>query len=369
MQPIAIRSLQCVDHAMHVPPRTLGINWFLGKRCNYDCSYCSPHTHDAVSPFVELDTALRFADRVHDYCRLNNKTMKWSFTGGEPFIDPGFMDLVQHIGTNDTTIQMNVITNGSLPLEVYQRASPLFRNITVSLHLERSLIEIASILDKISNIGNCTVNLMMLPGRTQQVLEIVKQLQQQNTPFVVRKITPNMENSQLLPYKIDGSGKKQKTLMDIAQQKEQKILWKKTLDAKRSQTLGDFYSPEETEFLSTINQTPQWHNCGTWFEDLSYTEINTDHLVANDKIGFNGWTCYAGVDQLYIDYDGTVYRGVCLNDGPVSHISDWIGMQDQPTVCQQHNCVCNFDICVRKFSPTADPTVIKTITGNDNQID
>lgn len=353
MQIHAIRSLQCEDHAYNLPPTVKSIAWFIGKRCNYDCSYCGPHTHDAVSPFMDINTSLAFIKRAHDHCLQNKSKMKWTFTGGEPFIDPGFVLMLTHLSSLSTTYQINVSTNGSLPLAVYQKTADLVDGITFSIHLERTSEEIEHTIDIICSLSASstiliTVNLMFLPGKMQQIKDIHAKFQAQGVSCVVRKISPQpLTGDEYLPFLRNGTKRKDVVLFKDKLQSERKMLWKKISDAKKFDDTLNYYSTEEHEFLSQVNKKPGWHNMGVWTED-GYKEINSDFLVARQQNTFLGWTCYAGVDSIYIDFDGKIYAGVCLNQGSIGHIADSLPFRSMPMTCAINWCTCNTDIPVRK---------------------
>lgn len=326
------------------------VSWSLGKRCNYDCSYCGPHTHDAVSPFIDLGSAIRFADRLDRILSSTGRKSRWAFTGGEPFVDPGFLDLIQHVYQKSTTLQMNVITNGSLPLSMYETVLTYFTGITVSLHLERSDREIESTLNKILCLdkSKITVNLMCLPGKLDLVKQINRRLTEAGVSVVVRKISPPVTNDQHLPWESPNVDRKSVNLLPLDQQAEAKAAWKINADSLRTHGLTRYYSPGELQFLQEVNKNASWSNCGVWFDDGSYRELNSDELLSNDQNAFLGWHCWAGVDSIYIDYDGRIYRGQCMNAGSIGHINSDVTWQDQPTVCEKNWCVCNFDIATRK---------------------
>jgi molybdenum cofactor biosynthesis enzyme MoaA len=191
-KPIAIRSLQCADHAMNIPPTIITINWLIGKRCNYDCSYCSPHVHDSVSPFIDSNVAEKFVINISKKLSRENKKIKWCFTGGEPFLDPGFLRLLRVIKDTGNAEQINITTNGSLPLDTYQSVISLVDGITISLHLERNQTEIDHTVDKIISLSKSGImissNVMLLPGRLSQVQEISNKFKKYNVHHVIRKI-------------------------------------------------------------------------------------------------------------------------------------------------------------------------------------
>jgi len=354
--PIAIRSLACADHAMNIPPSVLSILWFVGKRCNYDCSYCSPHAHDAVSPFMSLDKSLYFADKVHAHCQRLDKKVRWTFTGGEPFIDPGFLPMCRHIHGLGRVEQMNVTTNGSLPLEIYLSAAEIFRGITFSLHLERSRSEIDRVIDQIVRLSRArpecflSCNLMYLPGTTEWIKEIISTLDSNNISYVLRKITPPGEWEDCLPYIPSDQGKKSAVLLDVDQQSQQKNRWYAINDQTRQNRLREYYSQQEQDFLRQHSQKTPWQNIGVWFDDGSYDELNSDQLIARDQNSFQNWVCYAGVDNIYIDFDGQIYRGFCLEGGSIGRVGDEQIFSSTPIQCRRQWCNCAYDIPVRKAS-------------------
>jgi len=351
----AIRSLQCRDHAINLPPRVLTLAWFMGKRCNYDCSYCSPHIHDAVSPFVDPQQSKQFIDTAISWADSNNKKIKWSLTGGEPFLDPSLFDIVKTLSNSTTTEQINIITNGSLPLSHYEKFAGLVAGITFSVHLERSTAEIQKIINTMIELTQqqqifVSCNLMFLPGKQKEIEEIVLQLQQHRVNFVLRRITPDLEVDQesLTPFVAPNKFKKSLELKSVDQQSDNKQQWISLRDQQFTNLSQDYYSDQELEYLTTINTQPVWQNMGLWHGSDQYQEINTDLLKSLRKNQFQNWTCYAGVDSMFVDFDGYIYRGVCREEGRIGHIRDWAGFLTQPVTCSRNNCGCNQDIAVRK---------------------
>jgi organic radical activating enzyme len=348
---VAIRSLQCPDHAINIPPTVISINWFLGKRCNYDCSYCSPHIHDAVSPFVDQASAIEFIKNISTNVKNKNQKIKWIFTGGEPFIDPGFVPLLKAINLTGAATQVNVVTNGSLPLSTYLGVADLLSGITISLHPERSDKEIDQTIDKIIALSKSTstqiaVNLMFATGRIDRYRQIIDLLRENNIWVVLRRITWAAEEPTLLPFVNNSKDKKARELQTIP---IQSVLKQKYQDSTVELVPESYYTPDELKLLVEFNSDANWVNAGIWHNDNSYKEVNTDLIVAESKNKFKNWICFAGVDQLQVEFDGSIYAGLCLNNGPIGHISDVnIGTATQPTICQRASCTCNTDIAVRK---------------------
>jgi len=73
------------------------VSWDLGRRCNYDCTYCPSHRHDNFSPLASLEDLKKSAAFVFEYLSLmmphrSSKFVSISFTGGEPTVNPAFIE-------------------------------------------------------------------------------------------------------------------------------------------------------------------------------------------------------------------------------------------------------------------------------------
>jgi organic radical activating enzyme len=308
-----------------------------------------------VSPFVDPQQSKQFIDTAISWADSNNKKIKWSLTGGEPFLDPSLFDIVKTLSDSTTTEQINIITNGSLPLSHYEKFAGLVAGITFSVHLERSTAEIQKIINTMIELTQqqqifVSCNLMFLPGKQKEIEEIVLQLQQHRVNFVLRRITPDLEVDQesLTPFVAPNKFKKSLELKSVDQQSDNKQQWISLRDQQFTNLSQDYYSDQELEYLTTINTQPVWQNMGVWHGSDQYQEINTDLLKSLRKNQFQNWTCYAGVDSMFVDFDGYIYRGVCREEGRIGHIRDWAGFLTQPVTCSRNNCGCNQDIAVRK---------------------
>jgi MoaA/NifB/PqqE/SkfB family radical SAM enzyme len=316
---------------------------------------------------VDPQQSKRFIDTTINWAGSNNKKIKWAFTGGEPFLDPSLFEMVQTLSDSPTTEQINIITNGSLPLSHYEKFSDLVAGITFSVHVERSAVEIQKIINTMIELTRqqrifVSCNLMFLPGKQKEIEDIVLQLQQHQVKFVLRKISPDpdVDLEQLTPFVAPNKFKKSMELKSIDQQSNNKQQWRSIRDQQFINLSQHYYSDQELEYLKTISTQPVWQNMGVWHGSDQYDEINTDLLKTLEKNQFQNWTCYAGVDNVYVDFDGQIYRGVCQEGGRVGHISDWSGFLTQPVICSRNHCGCNQDIAVRK---SRDSESLRLING------
>ena len=99
---VAVSSLESPEHAKGGDPRVITCTWFIGKRCNYDCSYCASFYHDNYSPHVTKESAYNFIDQLDMYAQSQKKKFKMNITGGEPFVNPNFLNILVYIHNNQT---------------------------------------------------------------------------------------------------------------------------------------------------------------------------------------------------------------------------------------------------------------------------
>lgn len=150
VDPVAV---QPVMQSMCIPRQ---VTWDLGRRCNYSCSYCPPtasNTFEAHRTWGSLKHAVQNVFNAF----VRNDKCKFHFSGGEPTINPAFMDLVKWI---DEHPPMNnpghrhlchVTTNGSRQPEYYEELIE-YTQIGISVHFE--FCDEAKLLETISAIVN-----------------------------------------------------------------------------------------------------------------------------------------------------------------------------------------------------------------------
>jgi MoaA/NifB/PqqE/SkfB family radical SAM enzyme len=356
----AIRSLRSEHHANNIEPRVVNINWDLGKRCNYDCSYCSPAIHDWTSPHHSVAVVKNFIGQIDAWVESQNKTFNISLTGGEPFVHPDIIDVIRIIRQANTFgDQFSITTNGSLPLELYRQSFAYLTNLTVSLHLERSNAETQATLNKAIALHHefpnrwVTVQVMCMPGKLEFIDTVVIPLLESNgVRFTLRRIRPWL-NETVDEWQAVAKRQILKTEYTLEQQTQMKEAEKLRLDSRLTQIYNseEYYTAEELAWLRDKIPETTWQNIGIWDEDMNYREVNSDLMTSNNRNQFPGWTCFAGVDSLFIDFDGLLYRGVCHNDGPIGHISKQIDFSNTPTICKKQWCTSNVDQTVRKARP------------------
>jgi len=345
---VAVSSLESPEHAIRKDPKIITITWFMGKRCNYDCSYCSPYYHDNYSPHISKEKAFNFIDQLEKYSITQNKNFKINITGGEPFVHPNFIELLKYIKNKKQLTQLVVVSNGSVPLKTYIESTEYITNLTISLHLEQDDSVINNTVDKILSLNAVSglflnVNLMALPGKLEKIKQIINKFNENNIKFVLRKIDPPFENKDNFAKKGEEEKINEQELNFISNKAKSKNKNISNLDQRHK----EYYSEQELEFVSNFDNKKQWNNIRLYNKD-EIVEVNTDEIKARNLNSWPGWQCYIGVDSFYIQHNGIIFRGSCMQGGPIGKIGEKIDFPTQPIICPVVRCSCNADMVVRK---------------------
>lgn len=318
-----------VEHTAKKYKTWARIEWNMGKRCNFDCSYCGADLHDNTSTHMPLEkfeyTIKKLSEFYHD------RKIRISLTGGEPFVHPNIIDILKlfpKYGINE----VSTITNGSLPVEKYQQALEHINSLIFSWHFEHLRVDhMKNVLLGIKDIPNkhIHVHLMYLPGMLDEVKEVVAWLEEHDVQYVMRRIRPltNTKTGKFNPPGASGM-------------KFEGIQWGGAVD---------YYSQEEIDYLQSFQKAgTNNNNCELWTKDRNW-EDNVNTLTKNKWNSFKGWQCMAGIETLMIDNDGSVYRATCKQGGVLGNIETGFELQEDPITCAKEWCNCAADLNTTKW--------------------
>lgn len=182
----------------------LRVEWNLGRRCNHNCSYCGNDLHDNISEHMPWDVYTATIDKIIQ--GADGKDIRISFTGGEPFIHPEFVNMLKY-AKDSGVYRCSVTTNGSPPLKIYERAVEYLDYIIFSYHFEyakhervidniiavHKLVEEYNRLEELGEwIGfkDMHVHVMFLPGKLDECKEIMAIMDSHNIRYTIRRIRP-----------------------------------------------------------------------------------------------------------------------------------------------------------------------------------
>lgn len=280
---------------------SIKIEWNLGKRCNYDCSYCPASIHDNTSPHTDIETLKATVDKLMTL----GKPIRLSFTGGEPCVHPKFLELVKyckHVGIT----WVSVTTNGTLPYEFYSALEA--DQIVFSIHLEYDW---------------------------KRVFNTVESVVDSTTKKVIAQIMAHHDH---MPAVVQ---LRAKCLLAHIPNTVRRIRW---TEGDRDLFDDMRYNANDLELLKEMESTVQG-NC---------VVDDTQIIHANDVIKlhlnkYKDWSCNAGIESLMINWDGEVHRATCRVGGSLGNIYDNTFLQPvDPVVCDRNFCTCAADIPITK---------------------
>ena len=283
------------------------VEWNLGKRCNYDCSYCPSSIHDNTSPHTDIETLKSCVDKLITL----GKPIRLSFTGGEPTVHPKFRELIQycnHVGIS----WISVTTNGTLPYEFY--ASLNIDQLVFSLHLE---YDWQRVYDTMSKVADLT--------KIKLIAQIMCHHDHMNAAYTLfaRCLTAH------IPATL------------------RRIRW----------TEGDHdlfddmrYHPDDLLWIKKQEATVQG-NCVIDKGELGEQIIHANDVIKLHLNKFKDWTCNAGIESLMINWDGDIHRATCRVGGSLGNIYEGTFVAPtEPVMCDRNFCTCSADIPLTKYS-------------------
>lgn len=281
---------------------SLKIEWNIGKRCNFDCTYCPAEIHDNHSPHTDIEILKIAVDKLSNI----QKPLRISFTGGEPCVHPKITELFEY--TRNHASWINVTTNGTRKPQWY--ADQSLDHIVFSLHFETE--EWSRCLQNIIDTNNLVdipiqVNVMAHHEYMEHVKNAVEILETSKIKYVIRRIrwTEKHDRFDDMRYKSED--------LDW-------ILSKEATSLPNCEVDGEYY-------------------------------IHANDIIKKHQNQFKGWQCNIGLESLMINWDGEVHRATCRVGGSLGNIyKGSFKASKSPVVCTRKWCTCAADIPITKFS-------------------
>jgi len=283
------------------------VEWNLGKRCNYDCTYCPSFIHDNHSPHTDINVLTSAVDRL---CEIG-KPIRISLTGGEPCVHPKIEELLDYFKQKGIS-WVNLTTNGTRGYSWYLNNEMYFNHLVFSLHFEENWTRVFDTIMKFydSTERDFFVNVMAHHNYMINVRSVVKKFNDLGIKYAVRRIR-----------------------------------WTKgdhnVFDDMR-------YDGVDLEWLLAQEATAKPN---VLVDDKE--KVHANDIIKLHRNNFKGWSCNAGLESLMINWDGEVHRATCRVGGSLGNI--YQGRFFFPTnsiVCSRDWCTCAADIPLTKLSLT-----------------
>ena len=282
------------------------VEWNLGKRCNYDCSYCPSEIHDNFSPHTDINLLEKTVDQL---CEIG-KPLRLSFTGGEPSVHPDFEDLLEYC-KRKSIFWINLTTNGTRPASWYINNEMFFNHIVFSLHFEYDWQRVVRTINEFYDRTQIDffVNVMAHHDHMDSVRKVVKQFKEVGIKFAVRRIrwTEGDHN-----------------IFDDLRYQGNDLQWILEQDA----TAKPNVRIDDKEIL------------------------HANDVIKLHKNQFKDWSCNAGLESLMINWDGDVHRATCRVGDSLGNIyQGTFRVPTEPITCTRDWCTCAADIPLSKWRP------------------
>jgi MoaA/NifB/PqqE/SkfB family radical SAM enzyme len=337
-------------------PEPMMVTWDLGRRCNYDCTYCEASRHNNYSPHSSLDTLKNTFNFIKEWTAVYNTRRKFKshtnvdFTGGEPTVNPNFWNLVKYIKEENTGFNVGLTTNGTWPEKDIDKISKYIDGITISWHAEADPILKKRVLNNVLLVKEhniwLQVNVMMHCDYFDEAKEVCAFLKEHGVKYNTVPIGDGTK-AQAGWFK-DSDGIMRRTSHEYTEE-QQEWFWNEVgiTDKAKRPTEG----------------TEVGRKCcgGRCLEGLVDGDWKPVTLVENK---FKGWHCMIDWFFMHIDQEtGNVYHhqtcqarkdGTIGPIGNLSNTKDMINSIDLDThmICPNQRCGCG--MCIPKAKSASE---------------
>jgi len=117
--------------------------------------------------------------------------------------------------------------------------------------------------------------------------------------------------------------------------------------------IDNFDFASEDTVIKTTDRNKQLYSVQeqVYFIDIDNKKYVPNHIqeIANKRLtDFSGWNCNIGIDSIYIDYDGKIKGGNCLEGGFIGDLLSKVNWNVEPIKCGSTYCHCVTDIKITK---------------------
>ena len=281
------------------------INWWLMNHCAWACSYCNDIIRKGNIDLPYLNDCKQFVTDAVFFAASQHKTPRIEFTGGEVTEWTDFLELLTHAHLQGCSTQFR--TNANVGLNQWHSYLAVVDDVLIEYHPEYTssahfLLAVKAAVDSGVSI---TVNLNMLKDTWQDSQAVYDKIQSK---------WPHIRLNKRMLFNDP-----------VFNTSPQKYTQEQTVQLKRQH--GD---------IKILTDS-----------DVEYTDYQT--LVLEGRNKFEGYTCWAGVEQVVVDAWGRVYRGHCRQNGFMGNIKDKnIAWSSEPKTCALEACRNSFDILATK---------------------
>lgn len=302
-----------LDHRHPDGSKHVLIEWSLGNKCNYACSYCPKHLHDGSIGWHPYETLISFLDSAHEhYHDKLGKGLMVQYTGGEPTVYPRFRDMVKH--AHERGYLQGMISNGSRTIRFWESVREFFTKISLTFHREFADPDhYINVVRCVSETTPVHCNITMIPEEFDNNLRMAERLWELDNVSVLLKPLREEFKGELYPY-----------------------------------------TQEQLQIMAQARGKPpvhvNWPRFGmkVVYEDGTEEQCRVNEMVINKQNRWKGWECSAGVEQVVVTIEGDVFIGRCRVGGAIGNLNTGVNFPDKNVICTKEECWCLTDMLTTK---------------------
>jgi len=319
--------------------------WDLGKRCNFDCTYCHSGMHNNFSPhssLEELKETMVFIDEYYTLYSQWHKTPRVgsiTFTGGEPTVNPAFYNLITWIKSDYPKYKISLTTNGTWDKRKLNLINETCNFVTISYHtegkpsLKKKVIENILALNEIKS-DAMRVNVMMHSGddNFKECQDLIKDVLEPNDiKFVPRIIGERLDDKKF----VDKANPERRKVHEYTndQRDYMQSFWNNTnaLVSKTKNTIALENIPNKKTVLRKMGR-----GCCGNIDLNTKTNGTWDKTRFLPNTQFKGWKCLVNWYFLHIEQENDIvyHHQTCRTNldsetGPIGTLSEKHKILDQ----------------------------------------
>jgi organic radical activating enzyme len=305
------------------------VTWVLNNVCPYSCIYCPEIVHNGkIKSYFDWEIHEEFLDYLFNHWR--DSTIIFAVTGGEPTVHPFFEKILDKINNNGHITGLT--TNLSRNFNFWERVGNKLEYASTSFHPHyintgKKEDEFIDKLNLLGKTGSCEVRVMMYPDLFNRCVEFIKKLER------------NFIGDDVIPVIILEDFGVNEKYCEVKYTKRQ-LNWINAFDHNPVSVRKDG--------LRVIKEGMK-HQGYFVSEDNKRYLVKNLQQVSNERItNFYGWECNIGIDSIYIDFDGSIKGGNCLEGGYIGDLLSKVNWNIEPIICGSTYCHCVTDIKIKK---------------------
>ena len=310
-------------------PDICQVTWLMNNICSNACTYCIPSLYAGTNHGYDWNNAKKFVN----YILTNKKKSHWSVSGGEPTMSPFFKEFVKMVSDAGSTV--GITTNGVKPTYYLVDIAEYLEYMAFSYHPEFSNDD--EIIEKLlaCNLYTKASIRIMLPANQphwDKSIKFIKRLSK------LKSI--NYETVRVLPYSDNISGPIAAYTYDYSE--EQLAFFDNSISKgwlkPNNRLLPGKPVPIDSKFI---------HSDGT---SNNHSIVNAVEYINRGFGDFRKWKCSAGLESLFVSYNGNIQKANCQNDPIIGHLDrpDDIKWPREWTTCKLSICSCSTDFILSK---------------------